>query len=173
MASCDDIASKLCITLRRPSNGGKVWLAKLAHFFAARRVLKVGHASRDEAATANSHRRRLLFSKRVSVRQTADARLVASASRTAGVTLLSTINQELIPMAKKQQAPSEPTWEFVAHATTPLYGTGTAGDAARLCAFMNEHRILNRWQVYAVANGGHPMLDIAAEVARHMEARAA
>jgi hypothetical protein len=64
-------------------------------------------------------------------------------------------------------------FEFYAHATHSLYGAGDANSAARLANLMNQHRSLSLWHTREIDEAHGPLLDIAAEVARHHAARGA
>ena len=64
-------------------------------------------------------------------------------------------------------------YEFYAHSTPSLFGEGDANNAARLANLMNQHRAINIWNVQQVEDAHGPLLDIAAEIARHHAARGA
>jgi hypothetical protein len=55
---------------------------------------------------------------------------------------------------------------FRAHRTETIFGTGTAGEAAQLCALMNRHRGgRNAFSVEPVTDSGsNELIDIAAEI---------
>jgi hypothetical protein len=63
------------------------------------------------------------------------------------------------------------TFEFTAHKTDSLFGEGDANSAERLCNLMNQHRALSLWGFRPVEKAPGPVLDIAAEIARHHAAR--
>ena len=62
-------------------------------------------------------------------------------------------------------------YEFFAHSTPSLYGEGDANSAAQLAGFMNIHRAINVWHVREVDKAPGPLMNIAAEIARHRTAQ--
>jgi hypothetical protein len=65
------------------------------------------------------------------------------------------------------------TFEFYAHATPSMFGEGDENSAARLANLMNQHRALDLWYFRQVDEADGPVMDIAAEIARHHAARGA
>jgi hypothetical protein len=62
-------------------------------------------------------------------------------------------------------------YEFYAHSTASLFGEGDANTAARLTNLMNQGRAINVWDIRPVDKVNGPLLNIAAEIARHHAAK--
>jgi hypothetical protein len=62
-------------------------------------------------------------------------------------------------------------FQFFAHATPSLYGEGDINSAATFTHCMNQRRACDPWDFKQVDQAHGPLLDIAAELARHKAAR--
>jgi hypothetical protein len=60
-------------------------------------------------------------------------------------------------------------FEFHAHKTQSIYGSGSAGEAQKLCGLMNFMRACDRWEFREVQEAHGPVMNIAEEIRRHKE----